>query len=351
MIHKVSKIKSLKGWLMGCLMLASFTSNGQDVHFSQFDRAPLLVNPALTGLFSGSHRAMLNYRDQWAGVAPFKTYGLAYDAVILKEKLKNKYLGVGLMAFKDKAGDTHLSTTQVNISVSSVISINTRQNISAGVQGGFAQRSIDAGAVQWGAEYEENIGYQTIPGMGIDYENFSYGDFAAGLAWSYSSRETNMTSNDYLGITAGVALYHLNKPAQLLDEEALHREIVAHAKATIGIKNTNLAFVPSLLFLRQGPLTEINVGGLARYTLREESRHTGFLKEVALYLGSYYRFGDALIPTVIFEMSSYSVGFSYDVNTSALKTATKGQGGFEISFRYINPNSIKSGKYRSKSLI
>ena len=344
-------MKYMKKCVAGSLLLVSFSSIGQDVHFSQYDRVPLMVNPALTGVFPGNHRAMLNYRDQWAGVAPFKTYGLAYDAAILRGKLSSKFLGVGLMAFKDEAGDTHLSTTQVNISVSSIITINDRQNISAGIQGGFAQRSINAGAIQWGAEYEENIGYQAIPGVSIDHENFSYGDFSAGLAWYYSSGETNMTSNDQLNVTAGVALYHLNQPAQLFDEEVLHQQIVAHAGASIGIKNTNLAFAPSVLFLRQGPLGEINVGGLIRYTLREESRHTGLLKEKALYLGSYYRVGDALIPTLILEIASYSVGLSYDLNLSALKAATKGQGGFEISLRYIAPNSSKSGKYRHKSLI
>jgi len=344
-------MKQIRHWLMVCLLLPSFYSIGQDVHFSQHYRAPLLVNPALTGVFPGNHRATLNYRDQWAGVAPFKTYGLAYDASVLKAKLNKKFLGVGLVAFKDEAGDTHLSTTQVNFSVSSVITLNSNQDISAGIQGGFAQRSVDAGALQWGAEYEENIGYQAIPGVGIDYENFSYGDFSAGLAWSYSSGETNMTSNDQLSITAGVALYHLNQPAQLFDEEALHQQMVAHAGASIGIKNTNLAFAPSVLYLRQGPLSEVNAGALIRYTLREESRHTGLLKQKALYLGSYYRVGDALIPTLILEIASYSVGFSYDLNISALKAATKGQGGFEISLRYIAPNSSKSGKYRHKSLI
>jgi type IX secretion system PorP/SprF family membrane protein len=255
------------------------------------------------------------------------------------------------MAFKDEAGDSHLSTTQVNISVSSVITINKNQDISAGIQGGFAQRGVDVGALQWGAEYEENIGYQPIAGTGTDYENFSYGDFSAGLAWTYSSGETNMTSNDQLGITAGIALYHLNQPTLQFDDEELHQQMVAHVGASIGVKNTNLAFAPSVLYLRQGPLSEINVGGLIRYTLREESRHTGLLKEKALYLGSYYRVGDAVIPTLILEIASYSVGFSYDLNLSALKAATKGQGGFEISLRYIAPNSSNSGKYRHKSLI
>lgn len=334
-----------------CLVLFAFSGFGQDVHFSQFYRVPLMVNPALTGVFPGDHRGMLIFRDQWAGIAPFKTYGLAYDAAILRNKLNRKYLGVGLMAFKDEAGDTRLNTTQVNISVSSVIMINQKQNISAGIQGGFAQRSIDAEALQWGAEYEENIGYQAGTGSSINYENYSYGDFSAGLSWSYSSSETNMSSNDQLRANAGIALYHLNQPAQLFDEEDLHMQIVVHANASIGIKGTNLGLTPSVLYLSQGPLKEINFGGLLRYTLKEQSKHTGLLKETTLYAGSYYRLGDALIPTLIFEMASYSIGCSYDLNTSSFKEATGGKGGFELSLRYINPNPFKNSKYKQKGLL
>ena len=344
-------MKVIKIGLAACLLLGSLTSMGQDVHFSQYYRVPLMVNPALTGVFPGDHRAMVNYRDQWAGLAPFKTYGLSYDAGILKKKLNNKFLGVGLMAFKDEAGDTHLSTTQVNLSISSVITINDQQDLSAGIQGGFAQKGIDASALQWGQEYEENIGYQAGTGTPVNYENFSFGDFAAGLAWSFSNAESNMASNNHINARAGVALYHLNQPELLFDEEDLHMQLVAHAGATIGIRGTRLAVAPSVLYLSQGPLSQINVGGLLRYTLKEQSKYTGFLKETALYLGSYYRIGDAVIPTILFEMANYSLGFSYDLNISGLKDATSGKGGFEISLRYINPNPFKSDKYKHKGLL
>ena len=51
----------------------------QDIHFSQSasGRTPLIINPALTGIFKGDHRVLINYKDQWRSIdTPYKTYDL-----------------------------------------------------------------------------------------------------------------------------------------------------------------------------------------------------------------------------------------------------------------------------------
>ena len=45
----------------------------------------------------------------------------------------------------------------------------------------------------------------------------------------------------------------------------------------------------------------------------------------------FYRLNDAIIPTFKVDYNSYSFTMSYDINTSSLKTASNGMGGFEIS--------------------
>ena len=82
---------------------------------------------------------------------------------------------------------------------------------------------------------------------------------------------------------------------------------------------------------------------MVRHTIKEESKYTGLLKETAILLGVYYRVGDAIIPSFMFEMANYAVGISYDINISSLTEASEGAGGFEISFRYITPNPFKRG--------
>jgi hypothetical protein len=56
---------------------------------------------------------------------------------------------------------------------------------------------------------------------------------------------------------------------------------------------------------------------------------------IELYTGLWYRFNDAFIPYVGFEIAGFRMGFSYDINNSSLNTASNGRGGTEISIIYI----------------
>jgi hypothetical protein len=64
-----------------------------------------------------------------------------------------------------------------------------------------------------------------------------------------------------------------------------------------------------------------------------------------VYLGSWYRFNDAVIPYIGLEFSGIHIGATYDANTSSLKPATNTRGGMEISLIYIkkpvDPNAKK----------
>ena len=94
----------------------------QDIHFSQFYNTPLLLNPGLTGASNADLRAIVNYKDQWRIIgSPYKTFAFSYDMALLKEKFKNSFLGAGICAFNDKAGDTELGLTQIALSVASIV--------------------------------------------------------------------------------------------------------------------------------------------------------------------------------------------------------------------------------------
>jgi hypothetical protein len=66
---------------------------------------------------------------------------------------------------------------------------------------------------------------------------------------------------------------------------------------------------------------------------------------VNLYLGSWFRFGDAVIPYVGLEFGEFRLGASYDVNVSTLKPGSNMRGGAEFSLIYIkrptDPNAKK----------
>ena len=62
----------------------------------------------------------------------------------------------------------------------------------------------------------------------------------------------------------------------------------------------------------------------------------------SVYIGSWMRFNDALIPYIGLEYGGFRFGVSYDVNISSLKAATASRGGSEISLIYIKrPVEVK----------
>ncbi|MFH1320703.1 MAG: PorP/SprF family type IX secretion system membrane protein [Bacteroidota bacterium] len=320
----------------------------QDIHFSQFYQTPLLINPALTGSFNGDMRALINYKDQWRSIAsPYKTMALSYDAALLKKKWENSYLGAGFSAFNDRVAKFNWGITQFSLSLSSIISLNEQHKVSAGLQGGIAQRSFNSTNLKWDNQFDGQNYDVALPSS--ETENFNsriFGDFSAGVSWSFAKEQSTMSANDHFMANAGVALYHINKPEQNFysyEINRLYSKLVLHGGTYIGIKNTNITLIPSVLFLKQGPAQEINLGGMIRYRLKQESKYTGFIKEAAVLFGGHYRTEDAFIPSFMLEIANFALGISYDVNTSGLRAASNGQGGVEISLRYITPNPFQGG--------
>lgn len=318
----------------------------QDIHFSQMTQTPLLLNPAQAGL---AHQLSVNvnYKDQWRAVSdnPFKTFNLSADAAFLYSK-SGSHAGVGIDFFSDKAGDGAMKTTTGQLHLSGVIALNDASFLSAGIYGGFGQRSLNYNNLYWDNQY---IGGQldlTAPsGEPATFANKSYADIGAGLAYYYGTGNNTISSNDAWNITIGLSAWHLNQPAYTFygaNENKLPMKFLAHGTGEIGIKNWSLVVEPGYMVMIQGGHHEINAGALFKYWMQEASVYTGRKKPIAWVLGGYYRFADALNIVTGFEMYPFRVGMSYDVNLSRLTPTSQARGGFEVSIRYMMVDDGKS---------
>ena len=326
---------------------ATLSLKAQDIHFSQFNETPMLLNPAMCGTFDGDHRAVLNYRNQWASVAnPYTTYAFSYDAGLMKKRGGTGYMGAGLTLFRDVAGDNNMGTTQANAYLSYHLMLNKNNMLTGGIQGGYSLRSMDQGNEQWGSQYDGASGFDPAMPSGetSTFQDFGYADFSGGLAWNYFSEEVYSTANNALKINVGASVNHINKPKMSfynLKDESLFTKYTVHSSFWIGLKNTNTSILPTAVYWRQGSCQEISTGLMFRFRMKEASHYTGFIKESAFSVGGYYRFRDAIIPAFQLELGSWALGFSYDVNVSGLTTASNGRGGVEMFFRFLNPNPFK----------
>ncbi|MES2591876.1 MAG: PorP/SprF family type IX secretion system membrane protein [Bacteroidota bacterium] len=348
---KIKNIISLLGLFLITHFVLLTSSFAQDVHFTQSNMIPLMLNPALTGN-EGDQRVFLNYKNQWRGMSAngsaFNTALFSFDAALMKKKWRRGYLGTGIIAYKDVAGDLKMGTTQICLSVAGIVHLSESQTLSGGLQGGFVQKSLSTANMQWESQYDASSGTYNSNLLSNDIATApptSYGDFSGGLAWNYSSPQSNLGANDQLKVNVGVAAQNVNTPKQTfstIGNDQLYSKYILHSLAEIGIVNTDMAVMPSVVFYKQGASYELNVGTLFRWTIKEKSKYTGVYKGSAFSLGAQYRLNDAIAPVALFEYSHYSIGLSYDINISGLNAATQGKGGFEISLKYVNPNPFRS---------
>ncbi|MFT4754945.1 MAG: type IX secretion system PorP/SprF family membrane protein [Salibacteraceae bacterium] len=320
------KVRSLHTLYLIGLLIVVIPLSGltQDIHFSQFNQAPIRLNPALTGQFNGSYRIAGIFRSQWGSITvPYSTVAFSGDA---QNFLKQEGLGVGIDFFYDKAGDGNLGTLQLNASGSYTLKIGSTQKnqLTGGFQLGGARKQIDPTYLVF---TDQNGGGGTI-------ENFelgkSYINLSTGLVW-----ETKFENRKIL--QAGVAIHNLTQPNVNLyanDEKRLDLRLSIHANYQFKMSQ-KVDLIPGLLIMLQGPHQQITPGINGKYILDNRSHHYR-----AVYLGLWTRVGDAGFISMGMDWNTLNVGLSYDINYSSLQVASRYKGGFEVSLIYIFKESL-----------
>jgi len=325
--------------LIAALALNVSSAQAQDIHFTQFEAAPLIINPAFTGNFDGMARVTAIYRNQWASVTvPYLTYGASIDAPVLHDLSVDDYLAVGLQVYKDQAGDANLSNFSGLLSVAYHKFLGSEVNkvLSVGLQGGYSQKSLDLTKLYFGDEYVNGT-FQ--PGTSIEYQagllnQVKYYTVNAGISFAH-----NPSSKFSYVIALGAN--NLNQPADNFEKKSSNQVgLDMRYNGQIGaIWNTSERFSlrPAVLYQNQASANEIIAGNEFHYLAGNPEfpmYSTGF------FVGAWYRTGDAYMVTAGVEFKGIRIGVAYDYNISDLQTASNGNGGFEIALRYIMPTPL-----------
>lgn len=309
--------------------LAVTVIKAQDYRFSQFYNSPLVLNPALTGKTDGLLRVALNYRNQWFNVAdkPYVTYAGSIDAPI---RLKRDAIGIGLSVVNDRTANGLYNNAVIMASVAyhKALDKESRHSISLGIQGGYAQKSLDRNRMVFYNQFDGTEFNSALPsGENVTATNTGYFDLQAGLL-------VNSHFGKKINVYLGFAMNHILQPKEkfLADSDnSLKRRYTAHGGLEYQITKV-ISLLPSVIFINQGQFNELNLGTSLGFDMTHD---------VILYAGGYYRltnkddgkFGasDAVIAYAAFEMKPVRLGFSYDATVSSLKNTPKPTGSFEVS--------------------
>ncbi len=318
--------------ILACTLLLATLVKAQDPHFSQFFASPLTLNPAFTGKFDGQFRLAANHRDQWPSIPKaYVTTSASIDFAILKNKVPSgDVFGIGFSGLSDQSADAALKLNYGSISMSyhKALDEDGYNTIGAGFQGTYSSAILDMTKLT----FEDQLTQNGFTGQTAEVlnngKNQNYFDVNAGVLYSGS---TDGFNNYY----AGVSIYHINKPSLSFIDKTwnLSSRMTVHGGGSFPVSD-NLSVSTSAIFQIQNKATETVLGGALSANVNGDQNNP-----TSVYIGSWVRLGDAIIPYVGIEINGLRIGASYDINTSSLKAATASRGGSEFSVIYIKKQS------------
>lgn len=333
--------------LLLCCILPGW-AHGQDARYAQFYTAPLLVNPALTGVSSADLRLMVNYRNLYSSLLAtraFLTYSAGFD--LRFKGINRDYIGLGFTAQNDQAGlvDYRRFNLRASAAYLKHLSTNRRdasQYLVGGIQGGLGQQTLGFNNLWFSNQFNTmTSAIDPTRSSGEDLSGIAsnpYLDLHAGLLW-YA------VFNPQASVYFGLAGHHLNQPSvSFLQGEniPIYRRFSLNAGGELPLSKA-FSVLPAALIMQQGPSLSATLGNNIRYS--NNYRHELALKAGAwLHLNNRQESGlaaDAITFVAIFEVDGWNLGFSYDVTVSALQASNYYRGAFETSFSYRRPEKSR----------
>lgn len=316
-------------WLALAFLWVSATVSAQDVHFSQLDFNPLLINASSAGFMSGGARLGAAYRTQWASVSrPYRTFAFTADAQIWHDRYRRNGLGVGAVIYRDKAGTLDYGTTSATAMVAYNRALDWQgvHHLSVGISLGWNLLGYDAAEATLYDESELLVEHQ-----------LRYPTVGCGMTWFCEP-------DDRWWLRVGVSAHNLNRPSlsRLVEtEDRLETRLLALVRMGWRLGD-RWELSPVLLAQRQYGNSELCYGADVRRSFGADD-----YRRFVLGAGAAVRHWDAVVFSVTAEYNALQFIFCYDANTSSLAEASSGYGAVELGVLY---RFVKPQKPRRKAL-
>lgn len=309
----------------------------QDANFSQFYEVPMLRNPSLAGIFQGDYALTAAYRNQWQSVTtPYKTIALSFEYKKPVRKNSDDYFTVGLQGVNDIAGDSRLRRTQIFPVLNFHKSLNSEKDmyLSAGIMGGPVIQRFDPSQLTFDDQFVNGSFSATNPTKEVfTNTGFTYWDLSAGLTFS---SVVGSGTRFYLG----GGMFHILKPKVAFQKQydvVLNQKFAINGGLSRSLNDVNRLILYADYFMQGG--AKLIQGGIM---LSHDFMTSDETQDVSLTGGLLYRSRDAFIPMLKIDYSKFGLGFTYDINTGKLKSASQMKGAFEVTLSYKGYNKSEN---------
>lgn len=323
------KIQILAGALSVCTTL-----HAQDGQLSQYEAAQVVLNPALTGMFENADfRMSSNVRSQWSSLSTnFLTTAFAYDVSVQHR------FGFGSYLYNYNMAGI-MNTFQFGITAAyNIADPKAKYTLSTGVALGLIYKKMNDQQLVWDAQYDDGYFNSDLPsGEFLQRGARFMPDISGGVA--YRSINPNKRVNPF----GNFALFHVTTPDESIlrtEVSELHIRYMVNGGVRVKVADP-LILIPQGVYMRQGNDQLIHAGMLAEFNIGGSM--------YSVIGGASYRWNDAVVAQVGLKHKSAVYRFSYDVNTSPLRSYTNNNGAFEFSISYYGTHSGRERRLQSSS--
>jgi type IX secretion system PorP/SprF family membrane protein len=329
------KPKILTLLLCGSLA-ATETVFAQSISFKPLSSAPLMLNPAFTGLFDGKLRANVLYRHEWRSVT-LPNLGMAASVDMPIHTGKNKYWAVGGQLFRGVAGDGTLNNFYGLASLAFHQKLKHNIRIGVGVQGGYTQKYLDM----------SQLYFNQIPAPSF----WPLPRFLTGLGNTVNTYAINVGAsfcqdvNHRFNYSVALSANNINQPNDAIERrmrrsigDDTHGNVVLMANWQV---TNRFGVRPS--FLYQVSMDRQNLIGGSEFHFGFGADKAKATPKNSAFAGLWYRSGETASITAGVEILRFRAYLGYDYHLS-MPGFSDGNGGVEVAARYILPGRKTTAK-------
>lgn len=321
----------------------------QDFHYTQYDRAMLILDPSSAGNFNGYERFIAQNRNQWIGAGTrFMTTLAAAEFKVGQNGTMNKsFVGIGTYFMNDIGGDSKFGNTTVGASLSGNLPLTKQSKLSAGIQTAFTNRSADFSNLLFYSQWNGTELDPTIPtNEPNQLASFSFLDAGAGFSYSFSKKNASSVRGKAKALTVGVLGQHLNAPKLRYNSitlDRLKRKFGLHLETELGIRPAmSIEFKTAQFF--QGKHYEGLYGIFYKVMFKNNAELTKLINDSWLSAGLFIRSTGTIAPTVYVDLNGFRFGFSYDQEMGKLARAYRSSLEFSLSYTFSKYSMFHSSK-------
>ncbi len=323
----------MKRLLIIFLASTGFFLHAQDIHFTNFQLAPMSLNPALTGNFHGTIRANGIFRDQNSGGYNTLSGGLEYNIPFALRK--QDWISVGIEYVQDKErvvdGINAIKLNQTNIALAYHFAFDKayRNVATAAIQYKTMSSKFDKTGWITPSDLDGTGASPTITNLAQqtpDSKGKSLTDWVGALSWHSKFGERNH-------FKVGFSFAHILNIDKAITASSAKSKIDPIPTRITGFAsgefylNQIISLEPVLYFQNQSPFTEIALQTLVGIDINEQ-------KNIKINPGLGYRFGDAVEFLFVMDYGKFKACVSFDLTSSKYKSSLGVQNGLEFGLSY-----------------